>query len=342
MTQTRITEESDLLNEKGDVLQPGWCEHNLYRYSRSQIKANATRIKEWDFYQISDKRYTVQMTFADISIGGAGCFTFFDRETGERLESMSLNLFTFGKLGLAENADKPGFLKIQQGSFSMSAQVTPEKRILMCDFKKKGNKYHIEISMDILPGLESLVMAVPFKQKKHFYLNQKTNSMPASGFVSENGEKIAEFDKKTAFCVLDWGRGVWPYSGSWYWGNGSTYLDDGHIFGFEIGWGFGDMSYATENMLFYDGKAHKIEEIYLSKDENDYMKPWVFTSNDDRFEMTMIPQFDNYTSSRVLGLVGNKCHQVFGLWSGKVVLDDGTVLNIKDMLAFCEFSDNRW
>ena len=342
MTQNRITSDTILLNENGEVAQPGYCELNRYIYSRSAIKANALRIKEWDFYQISDKRYTVQMTFADISIGGAGCFTLFDRQTGERLESMSLDLLTFGKLGLEENTNIPHFLKIKRGSFEMSVQVTPDKRILFCRFKKGKDVYEADISMDILPGLESLVMAVPFKQKKHFYLNQKTNCMPAVGFVAKNGQKIMEFDKQTAFCVLDWGRGVWPYSGSWYWGNGSTRLDDGHIFGFEIGWGFGDMSNATENMLFYDGKGHKIEEIYLNKDEKDYMKPWEFTSNDGRFNMTMTPLFDNYTSSRVLGIAGNKCHQVFGLWNGCAVLDDGTSIGVKDMIAFCEFSDNRW
>ena len=56
----------------------------------------------------------------------------------------------------------------------------------------------------------------------------------------------------------------------------------------------------------------------------------------------MKPAYDNYTSSRVLGLVGNRCHQVFGLWSGTVRLDDGTTLEIRDMTAFCEKSDNRW
>ena len=66
-----------------------------------------------------------------------------------------------------------------------------------------------------------------------------------------------------------------------------------------------------------------------------------FTSSDGRFEMTMTPFYDNYTKSRVL-FIGNICHQVFGKWTGTVTLDDGTVLDINDMVAFCEISVNMW
>ena len=44
----------------------------------------------------------------------------------------------------------------------------------------------------------------------------------------------------------------------------------------------------------------------------------------------------------VLGVVGNRCHQVFGKWNGTAVLDDGSILTIQNMTAFCEHSDNRW
>ena len=164
--------------------------------------------------------------------------------------------------------------------------------------------------------------------------------MPVTGCV-RIGRKVIEFKPDTAFGLLDWGRGVWPFIQSWYWGNGSHWLPDGRIFGFEIGWGFGNMGAASENTLFLDGVAHKIDQVYLEKDPDDYMKPWVFTSNDGRFEMTMTPEFDNFTNLRFLG-IGNRCHQVFGKWNGSVGLDDGTRLDIQDMTAFCEFSDNHW
>ena len=223
----------------------------------------------------------------------------------------------------------------------MSFDVTETKRRLtLRGQNRKGGDFKADIVYEVMPGLESLVMAVPFAQKGHFYLNQKINCMPVTGCV-RIGRKVIEFKPDTAFGLLDWGRGVWPFIQSWYWGNGSHWLPDGRIFGFEIGWGFGNMGAASENTLFLDGVAHKIDQVYLEKDPDDYMKPWVFTSNDGRFEMTMTPEFDNFTNLRFLG-IGNRCHQVFGKWNGSVGLDDGTRLDIQDMTAFCEFSDNHW
>ncbi len=341
MIQKEIVEKTTLLDGKGDVLSPGYCIYNNYIYNRGDVKANPLRIKEWDFYQISDRKITIQMTLGDLSFGGAGSVTVYDRETGERAEAMNLSLMTRGRLTVSKDGFTPHFIRNTGKNFKMSIQVTPEKRILTyegLDSKKRPLSIYIE--MDIMKDLQSLTMAVPFREKNHFYLNQKINCMPARGHI-ESALGAYDFDTDTAFGLLDWGRGVWPFKGDWYWGNGSTWLPDGTIFGFEIGWGFGDMSAATENMLFYGGKAHKLDMVFLEKDETDYMKPWVFSSSDHRFELTMTPTFDNYTSTRV-GPVGNRCHQVFGLWNGTVVLDDGTELQIKDMIAFCEHSDNRW
>ena len=35
-------------------------------------------------------------------------------------------------------------------------------------------------------------------------------------------------------------------------------------------------------------------------------------------------------------------HQVHGLWNGTVTLDDGQILEIRDLYAFCEYVENRW
>lgn len=51
--QTEITQSVNLLDPKGDPLKPGYCKRNLYVYNREAVK-NKLRLKEWDFYQISD------------------------------------------------------------------------------------------------------------------------------------------------------------------------------------------------------------------------------------------------------------------------------------------------
>lgn len=332
-----ISSKTPLLKEDGSLNEPGFCKRMLYEYDRNAVKGNPLRIKEWDFYQILSGEYMVQFIIFDISFGGAANINIVNLKSGKREEFLSLKPLTAGKLGLENNTELPHKVFYINKNFEMSVEYAGNKRILRA-YKK--DEVDCDITLSEFDGHESLVMAVPFNKKTQFYLNQKINCMAASGFCKVRGLKV-EFDPQKDFGLLDWGRGVWPYKCSWYWGNGSSRLDDGRVFGFEIGWGFGNMKAASENMLFIDGKAHKIGDVYLKKDKSDWMKPWYFTSDDGRFDMTMTPVFDNYTSSRV-GVVGNICHQVFGIFNGYAVLDSGEKIEVKDMLSFTEMSDNRW
>ncbi|MBR3993624.1 MAG: DUF2804 domain-containing protein, partial [Anaerotignum sp.] len=148
------------------------------------------------------------------------------------------------------------------------------------------------------------------------------------------------FDPKTAFGTLDWGRGVWTYDNTWYWGSGNAMVN-GKPFGFNIGYGFGNTSAATENILFYDGKGHKLDDVTFHIPEDDILKPWKFTSSDGRFEMDFQPIIDRAALTDLKFLISDQ-HQVFGKMTGKAVLDDGTVLEIKDVVCFAEKVRNKY
>ena len=151
--------------------------------------------------------------------------------------------------------------------------------------------------------------------------------MPASGWAVYDGKRY-EFDPATDFGTLDWGRGVWTYENTWYWGSGNGIID-GKNFGFNIGYGFGNTTAASENVIFYDGKAHKFGAVDVETfpKPDKYMEPWHFVSEDGRFDMTMKPFYDHHSDINAL-VMRMHSHQVHGLWSGKAILDDGTVLEI--------------
>ena len=120
---------------------------------------------------------------------------------------------------------------------------------------------------------------------------------------------------------------------------------DGVDFGFNIGYGFGDTSAASENMLFYQGKAHKLSQVTfhipMKKGKEDYLKPWKFTSDDGRFEMDFAPIL-NRASNTDFKILKSDQNQVFGKFTGIAILDDGTKLEIKDLLGFAEKVENKW
>ena len=190
---------------------------------------------------------------------------------------------------------------------------------------------------------ESMVICTPFDKPGCFYFNQKINCMRARGQV-RLGEKTYVFDPADSFGVLDWGRGVWTYHNTWYWGSASGQVE-GVPFGWNIGYGFGDTSAASENMLFYGGKAHKLSQVRFHipqrEGRDDFLSPWCFTSDDGRFEMKFVPILDRAACTDVK-LIKSDQHQVFGRFTGTATLDDGTVIRVRDMIGFAEKVENKW
>ena len=120
---------------------------------------------------------------------------------------------------------------------------------------------------------------------------------------------------------------------------------DGIPFGWNIGYGFGNTSAASENMLFYGGRAHKLSQVQFPIPRRDgreeYLRPWTFTSDDGRFEMDFVPILDRAACTDVK-LIKSDQHQVFGRFTGTAVLDDGTAVRVKDFLGFAEKVENKW
>ena len=87
-------------------------------------------------------------------------------------------------------------------------------------------------------------------------------------------------------------------------------------------------------MIFYDGIAHKIDDVEFVIPEDDYCKPWKFTSSDGRFEMDFLPILDRSACLDYKLIVSDQ-HQVFGRMSGMAVLDDGTKDRDKRRAVLC-------
>ena len=47
--QHEITKTTDLLNQEGNIAEPGFAKKMLYNYNRENITAKKTRLKEWDY-----------------------------------------------------------------------------------------------------------------------------------------------------------------------------------------------------------------------------------------------------------------------------------------------------
>jgi Domain of unknown function (DUF2804), N-terminal/Domain of unknown function (DUF2804), C-terminal len=340
MPQHEIIKKGPLLNNKGLITEPGWARSLKLDYNRNKIKAPKSRIKEWDYYAVLNDKFGIAFTIADNGYMGFISVTLFDFTAKTEITKTLMTPFPLGKFDMPPTSEE-GDVKYINKDFFLTFENSLTERILhvSIDNFSKGSQLEGEITLKKDPDHESMVIATPFLKKGRFYYNQKINNMRATGKVTFSG-KTLNFGKTGSFGVLDWGRGVWTYQNTWYWGSASGELN-GELFGFNIGYGFGDTSAATENMLFYKGKAHKLEDISFNIPEDSYMKPWTFTSSDKRFEMDFKPVLDRHSNANII-LIQSDQHQVFGYFSGKAVLDDGAELILDRFFGFAEKVYNRW
>lgn len=76
--QHEITTSGPLLGSDGNLLEPGWARSLLPVYRRADIKAGAMRVKEWDYYLITDGHIGLALTIADNGYMGLDSVSFLD------------------------------------------------------------------------------------------------------------------------------------------------------------------------------------------------------------------------------------------------------------------------
>lgn len=341
MRNHEVTSVQKLLRVDGSLKEPGWSRQLVQIYSREDIKAPKFRIKEWDYYLVVSKECALAFTISDdgyVGLHSVSLITFGDTPW-EHTETI-LQPFPMGKLHLPETSER-GNTVYRDKRLNMEFAKEDGRRRIVCSFKNflDGKTFTCDLTLE-QPPMDTMVIATPWKEsRKAFYYNQKINCMRASGEAHFDG-KTYVFDPETDFGTLDWGRGVWTYDNTWYWGSGNGVVE-GKPFGFNIGYGFGDTSAASENILFYDGVGHKLDDVTFHIPKHSYLDPWKISSSDGRFEMDFTPVLDRAAKIDVK-LITTDQHQVFGRMSGTAVLDDGTKLEIRDLLCFCEKVHNKY
>lgn len=332
MRNTILREDTELLDEQGRVTSPGFACRPLWRYDRSRIQASRVRIKEWEYYLVMTDEFAAAFTLGDLGYLRMASISFLD---------------LVKKTDCTRTALKPA-----GAPFLQEKVISWTGKDMMLRFETEGKSHHIWCWWKNFAGhsdfradlrfldepVDSMNIVTPWADRKKFYYNTKINCMPAVGTIVCNWH-VWHLDPEKDSGILDRGRGVWPYRIHWYWGTCSTMVD-GVPFGFSIGYGFGDTSAASENVIFYDRRIHKLDDITFEIPANP-MLPWTVNSSDGRFEAVFTPELDR--SARISALVvDSKQHQYFGRITGTAVLDDGRTIVMQDLRCAVEDIRNRY
>ncbi len=347
--QIEIVKPGPLLDDSGRLAALGFAKAPLLVYNRKRIKASPLRIKEWDYYLVNDESYGLALTIGDMGYVALVSASVIDFTSGTFITQSTMDLLPLGRLGLPSSSGA-GVTSYKDKRVDMRFEVIDGLRHLVVEFAdfSEGQPLVAEVVLDQEPQ-DSMVIATPWAEDSSaFYYNQKIIGMRAIGSLSV-GAMQHSFSEEGSFGLLDWGRGVWTHDNTWYWSAAQGVMD-GRRVGFNLGYGFGDTSAASENMLFVDGIAHKLGQVDFGIPSAnpkahdvgkrfDLMSPWHMTDDTGRLDLVFTPQIDrcDYMDFRV---VKSDQHQVFGLFNGTVVLDDGTQLAIRDLRGFAEAVHN--
>ena len=100
-----VTSIHPLLDDAGQLSEPGWSRNLVQQYDRSKIKAPKWRIKEWDYYLVLSDSFAGAFTISDdgyIGLQSVSLLTFGEKPW-EHTETV-LNAFPMGKIGLPSDS----------------------------------------------------------------------------------------------------------------------------------------------------------------------------------------------------------------------------------------------
>lgn len=328
-----------LLDDKGYVSEAGYHFNLVKEYNRKAIKTSLLTIKEWDYYYIGDEKCGLALTIADNGYMGLCGFSIMDFVNKKFINRSKMFWFPLGRTNMPTTSVTGDAYK-KGSNYEFHFKNDNGNRHLIAKMNVDGKHFEANIKLNLTTP-HSMVIVTPFYQKRRFYYNQKINLLLGDGIVKFGNFK---YEFKHKFGVLDWGRGVWAYKNTWYWASASGEYQT-HLIGFNLGYGFGNTSNASENMLFYDQEVYKLDDVKFNiplneKGKEEYLKPWTFTSSSGDINLVFEPVLNRQDHIELL-ILGSCSNQVFGKYSGVFKLKDKTI-HFENIYGFAEKVKNRW
>lgn len=137
--QHEITRPQKLLDENGNIAEPGYAKKLLWQYSRDDIKAPKIRIKEWDYYYIGTQDYGICLTISDAGYVGtvsASILRFGDRP--RQMNGAQIKLFPMGSVNLPPTSEK-GDIHARAGTADFTFENNGSERRLYGSFDNYCN-----------------------------------------------------------------------------------------------------------------------------------------------------------------------------------------------------------
>jgi len=336
MAQNEICDFLPLFDDMGHPINFGWARQDYLSYDPALVYAARHRISESDRYMVHTPTHMIVFEIRDdgwLGYMSISVISLRDRKRSTQnfktwLPLGSYNMPVSSKTGNVRWRLKKTHLDF----FCMESGA----RIIKTDIPKFGRHRSLrgELVLSEFDESQSLVTNQQWRNEKYAF--RYTCSSPCfyvEGVIQFGGTEIV-FTRGNAWGILDWNRCARPNADIRYWASACG-ISDGKQLSFCIGYSWADFSHGTENGFFVDGKLHKLDQVTFHIPLSNWLSPWRFTSNDNRLEMTFQPHQERIDRRNWL-LHNFTRRQVFGFFSGKVQLDDGSFLEFQNLTGLAE------
>ncbi|MGJ8668241.1 MAG: DUF2804 domain-containing protein [Oceanococcus sp.] len=168
----------------------------------------------------------------------------------------------------------------------------------------------------------------------------KVAALPVTGHIECKG-RLYDLEDCRAYGHHDFSAGYMRRETFWNWACFSGESTAGRPVGLNVSCGVNETSF-SENCYWLDGKMHQLGLCQFDYDWDKPMeKDWRVTSHDGRLDMVFTPQ-GAHLEKLNLGLIASDFKQIFGHFSGRIMGQDGQVIEVLALPGFVEDQYAKW
>ena len=341
MPQNEVQAGVSVLDEKGSPQNFGWARQPHFFYDPALVWAPRRKLSEADRYIVYNPTHMVIFEIRDDGYLGYMGVTVVSHKEKKRSTQIFQTPFPLGTYEMPPGSLSGAAHYRHKKTLLDFVPMESKARIIRVDIPKFGRRsLRGELVLTEPPLAESLVCNLPWQNNGNAFRYSRRSPVFLVEGVIQFGRTEIIFSCGNAWGIFDWNRSIRPRMDINHCAS-SCGMHNGQLIGFSIGQGLIDSSAGTENAFFVDGRLHKLDQVDFHIPSGNWLSPWQFTSNNNRLEMVFTP-YQERTDRRQLLLFSITRRQIYGSFSGAVVLDDGTTLNFQNLTGFAERSRTRF
>ena len=341
MPHNEVQSAVSVLNEQGAPQNFGWARQPYFFYDPALVWAPRRKLSESDRYIVYNPTHMVIFEVRDDGYLGSMGVTIVSLKVKKRSTQIFQTFFPLGAYEMPSGSMSGAVHYRRKKMLLDFVPMESKARIIRVDIPKFGRRsLRGELVLTEPPLAESLVCNLPWRNNGNAFRYSRRSPVFLAEGVIQFGRTEIIFSGGNAWGIFDWNRSIRPRADISYWASGCG-ISNGQLIGFSIGHGLIDSSAGTENAFFADGRLHKLDQVTFHIPSANWLSPWRFTGSDNRLEMAFTPYQERTDRRQMLYFSMNR-RQVYGSFSGKAVLDDGSALDFNNITGFAERSRTRF